>query len=62
MPGMGGTRCLDELKSRDPNLKVIMMSGYPLQGSLAQLKKNADGYLAKPVRAIQIIKAVQKAL
>ncbi|KIX12544.1 hypothetical protein X474_18240 [Dethiosulfatarculus sandiegensis] len=62
MPGMGGNRCLTELRARDPELKVLLMSGYALQGSLAELKKKAAGFLAKPVRAAQILEAVQEAL
>jgi PAS domain S-box-containing protein len=51
MPNMGGRELLDALRERDPDLKVIVMSGYPLDVNLEEiLSGNHIEWLPKPLR------------
>jgi len=51
MPNMGGRELLDALRQRDPQIKVIVMSGYPLDVNLEEiLSGNHIEWLPKPLR------------
>ncbi|HYL81206.1 MAG TPA: response regulator, partial [Candidatus Acidoferrum sp.] len=48
MPGMSGLEVLDRLHQLDPDLPVIMLTGYPTsQNALAALKLGAFDFIAK---------------
>ncbi len=63
MPGMGGVRCLQELIELDPEVKVLVASGYS-PGD--QLKGVADsgiaGYVVKPFRLEELLHAIGRIL
>ena len=63
MPGMGGGRCLEELLRMDPNVKVLVASGYSSNG-LGQADKGsgARGFISKPYDLKDILGAVRKVL
>jgi PAS domain S-box-containing protein len=63
MPGMGGYRCLERLRDRDPELRVIIASGYtvPLQEKQA-LAAGAVRFLAKPYRLSEMLRTVRDVL
>jgi len=49
MPEMGGGETYDRLKEMDPNVKVLLSSGYSLGGqATAILKRGCDGFIQKP--------------
>lgn len=49
MPQMGGGQVYDTLKEMDPNVKVLLSSGYSLDGEAAEiLKRGCDGFIQKP--------------
>ncbi len=49
MPGMGGRRCLRELRRLDPGVKVLVASGYHETGLVDDVLKNgATGFIHKP--------------
>jgi len=49
MPGMGGVKCLDELLKINSEAKVIIASGYFIDGSTgATSKAGAKGFIKKP--------------
>ena len=49
MPDMGGGRVYDELKKIDPDVKVLLASGYSLNGqAMAILGRGCDGFIQKP--------------
>ncbi len=63
MPGMGGSRCLEELLERAPDLKILVSSGY--SGELLgqeTLKAGAVGFIPKPYHLPALLKAVRAAL
>ncbi|HET6611797.1 MAG TPA: response regulator transcription factor [Kofleriaceae bacterium] len=48
MPGAGGATTITTLRSRDPNLRVLVVSGHDDPGRvLAAFEAGADGYLLK---------------
>ncbi len=63
MPGMGGLRCLRELKAHDPRVKVVVASGYaPGVQARPSLEAGAAGFVAKPFRLVELLQAVRAAL
>ena len=63
MPGMGGFKCLQEILRLDSSAKVIIASGYSLDG---QIQKSIDvgaiGYIGKPYQINKLLKKVREAL
>ena len=63
MPGMGGRNCMLELLGRQPDLKVIIASGYSANGQVQQsLASGAAAFIAKPFRLAELIGTVRKVL
>jgi DNA-binding NtrC family response regulator len=63
MPGIGGSRCLEELLRRDPNVKVLVASGYSANGhAKGQESSGARGFVSKPYDAKDILKAIRRVL
>jgi PAS domain S-box-containing protein len=49
MPDMGGGRVYDKLKEMDPGVKVLLASGYSLDGQAKDiLKRGCNGFIQKP--------------
>ncbi len=60
MPGMGGHQCLKELLKIDPNIKVIIASGYSATGKVEEtIKSGASGFIGKPYRLTDMLKKVR---
>ena len=63
MPGMGGHKCLLELLHIDPTARVIIASGYPINGQVKRtMEAGAAGYLAKPYRVSDLLNKVRSVL
>jgi len=63
MPGMGGRKCLEELLKINPELRIVIASGYSMNGpSKEVLKAGAKGFIGKPYNINQILKAVRETL
>lgn len=63
MPGMGGHACLRELKRLQPDLKVLISSGYFAEGQTKQLLDHgAQGYLTKPYRLAELMEKIDDLL
>lgn len=63
MPGMGGWRCLEELRRLDPNAKVLVASGYADQASDDFLDRaGIRRFLPKPYRTREMLEAIQSLL
>jgi two-component system, cell cycle sensor histidine kinase and response regulator CckA len=51
MPGMGGGEVYERLKEIDPNVKVLLSSGYSIDGQAAEiLNRGCDGFIQKPFK------------
>ncbi|MBN2123920.1 MAG: response regulator, partial [Deltaproteobacteria bacterium] len=49
MPGLSGGETFDRLKELNPDVKVLLSSGYSIDGQAAQiLKRGGDGFIQKP--------------
>jgi two-component system, cell cycle sensor histidine kinase and response regulator CckA len=49
MPGMGGGDAYDQLREIEPNVKVLLSTGYSLRGEASEiLKRGCNGFIQKP--------------
>ncbi|MCA1961904.1 MAG: PAS domain S-box protein [Desulfomonile sp.] len=63
MPGMGGYRCLQKLLRIDPDVRVLLASGYSQNGlTIGEKETGARGFIRKPYDAKDILIAVRKVL
>jgi two-component system, cell cycle sensor histidine kinase and response regulator CckA len=63
MPQMGGKQCLEELLKINPNLKVLISTGYSAGGSAEEkLVSGARGFIGKPYNSKQLLRAVRHTL
>lgn len=63
MPQMGGMECLDELLKINPGVKVILTSGYSLNGQGKEATRpELRGFIRKPFQVADLLTAVRKAL
>jgi DNA-binding NtrC family response regulator len=62
MPQMSGMELLAAIKQRDPDVEVLLLTGYPdLQMAVRAIKQGAFDYLAKPFAEKDLIDRVGKA-
>jgi CheY-like chemotaxis protein len=63
MPGMGGSKCLEELLKMDPDTRVLIASGYSPDGpTKGALDTGAKGFVSKPYDTSQLLQLVRKIL
>jgi len=63
MPGIGGRRCLEKLLKMNPRVKVIIASGYSINGPTKEvLEAGAKGFISKPYDMRGMLKTVRKIL
>jgi two-component system cell cycle sensor histidine kinase/response regulator CckA len=63
MPEMGGVQCLQELLNSNPLAKVIVASGFSVEGPAKEaLESGALAFVNKPYKVQQILKAVRQVL
>jgi len=56
MPGMGGLEVVQELRSLDSSMTIIVLTGYgSIPTAISAMKRGADHYLSKPADADQIL-------
>ncbi|GEM_PF-452821 len=49
MPGMGGLEVYEKLKKEDPDIKVLLASGYSLNSQASEIMaRGCDGFIQKP--------------
>ncbi|MBW2570472.1 MAG: response regulator [Deltaproteobacteria bacterium] len=49
MPHMGGGETYDRLNKIDPNIKVLLSSGYSIEGKASEiLERGCNGFIQKP--------------
>ena len=60
MPGMSGGETFDRLKEIDPHVKVLLSSGYSINGQAAKiLERGCDGFIQKPFNINQLSEKIQ---
>ena len=63
MPDMGGEAVYDRIKALQPNVRVILSSGYSIEGQAESiLKKGCDGFIQKPYNLSQLARKIKETL
>jgi len=63
MPGMGGRKCLENLLARDPEIRVVIASGYFVNWEKNEaLEAGASGFIRKPYEIRQMLQVVRDVL
>jgi nitrogen-specific signal transduction histidine kinase/CheY-like chemotaxis protein len=63
MPGIGGGETYDKLKSINPDIKVLLSSGYSISGQAAEiLERGCDGFIQKPFKLRQVSVKIREIL
>ena len=63
MPGMGGAKCLNELLSIEPSMKVIIATGYLDEGQKDELlREGAAAYVGKPYKFQTMLSEIKRQL
>lgn len=63
MPRVSGMELLAEIKQRDPDVEVLLITGYPdLAMAVEAIKRGAFDYLAKPYAEKDLLERVSKAV
>jgi CheY-like chemotaxis protein len=61
MPGMSGGETFDRLKKINPDIKVLLSSGYSINGQASKiLERGCDGFIQKPFNLIQLSDKIQQ--
>jgi len=59
MPGMGGGETFDRLRNINSNIKVLLSSGYSVNGQAAKiLRRGCDGFIQKPFNLNQLAEKI----
>ncbi len=63
MPGVGGGKAYDRMKEINPNIKVLLSSGYSINGQATEiLKRGCNGFLQKPFTMDELFHSIREIL
>jgi CheY-like chemotaxis protein len=63
MPGLGGGETFDCMKALDPNVRVLLSSGYSLKGEAKEiLSRGCNGFIQKPYTLAQLSEKLNEIL
>jgi DNA-binding NtrC family response regulator len=63
MPKVSGLRLLEEVKERDPDVEVVVITGFPeVDTAVEAMRKGALDYIRKPFTEAEFLERVEKAL
>jgi len=63
MPGMSGGQVFDSLREMDPDIKVILLSGYSIDGEAHTImERGCNGFLQKPVSLSELSRKIKDML
>jgi CheY-like chemotaxis protein len=63
MPDMGGGETYDRMKEINPNVEVLLSSGYSIDGQAEEiLKRGCDGFLQKPFNMKELSRSIREIL
>jgi DNA-binding NarL/FixJ family response regulator len=61
MPDMGGGDTYDRIKKIDPRVKVLLSSGYSIEGQAGEImKRGCDGFIQKPFTATALYEKLKE--
>jgi len=60
MPGMGGGETYDKMKEINPDVKVLLSSGYSIDGQATDiLERGCDGFIQKPFTMKELSQSIR---
>ena len=63
MPGMTGEETFEQIKAIDPDIKVLLSSGYSIDGQAAEIiQKGCDGFIQKPFKLEKLSQKIREIL
>ncbi len=63
MPGMDGSKTFDRIREIQPDMPVILSSGYSLNGQAEQImRRGCNGFIQKPFTSSELSQTVRKVL
>ena len=63
MPDMGGSEAYDRLKEINPDVKVLLSSGYSIDGQATEIMdRGCDGFIQKPFNMKQLSRKIRGVL
>ena len=63
MPDMSGRETYDLMKEINPKIKVLLSSGYDIEGEATYiLKRGCDGFIQKPFNMKQLSQRIREIL
>jgi CheY-like chemotaxis protein len=63
MPGLSGSAIYDSLKGINPQIKVILASGYSIDGQASQiLERGCNGFIQKPFDITMLSQKIREVL
>ena len=63
MPDMGGGEAFDRLREIDPDIKVLLASGYSVDGQATEiLRRGCNGFIQKPFSITELSKKLRELL
>ncbi len=63
MPGIDGLELIRQMRKKDPNLKIIMMTGYAtMKTALLAMREGASKYISKPFTRDELLSTVKEVL
>jgi CheY-like chemotaxis protein len=63
MPNMGGGEAYDRMKEINPDVKVLLSSGFSIDGEATEiLKRGCDGFIQKPYRMNELAEKIREIL
>ena len=63
MPDLGGSEVYDKIKTIDPGVKVLLSSGYSVDGQATEiLKRGCNGFIQKPFNLKKLSKKIREVL
>ena len=63
MPGLSGAETFARMKTINPNIRVLLSSGYSLDGRAAGiLERGCDGFIQKPFKMKELSKKIREIL
>jgi len=63
MPGMSGSETFNRLKGINPDIKVVLSSGYSMDGQAKEiLNRGCNGFIQKPIKIADLSQKLREIL
>ena len=63
MPDMGGGETYDKMKAINPNVNILLSSGYSIDGQAKEiLARGCDGFIQKPFTMKELSQSISEIL